>query len=173
MEGLDEEPRRLADWTLWGEAQRNWVGACLCERSWKTQGPSSSPVPSRDWKKDQETECMCVYVCAPVSEPVCGERGVSLLGVRTQKRPHRSWTLEGQLNIPCSVPASSQPQRPRLWRPSSSREKRAHVFVSILPPLLYPHSCFLQVLPLRWDGLTPKTHCSLPTRAFQALYHLI
>lgn len=71
---MDEETRRLADWTLWGEAQRNWVGACLCERSWKIQGPSSSPVPSRDWKKDQETECLCVYVCAPMSEPasVCG-----------------------------------------------------------------------------------------------------
>lgn len=57
--------------------------------------------------------------------------------------------------------------------------KRGHMsFAPILPPLLYPHSCFLQVLPLRWDGLTPLRpiavslpgpfrHCTISSRSWE------
>lgn len=131
-----------------GRGSERLGGICLCERSWKTQGPFSSPVPSRDWKKDQETECMCVYVCAPVSKPGWGECGVSLLGVRAQKRPHHSWLIGRAVEHPLLSPSLfSAPKALSLeTKFMSGKEGTCLLLRSCLPFCIPTHASFRSCL---------------------------
>lgn len=67
MEGLDEEPRRLADWTLWGEAQRGWVGA-VCVRDPGRPKDHLHLLSLLETGRKTKRPSACVYICMCPSE---------------------------------------------------------------------------------------------------------
>lgn len=132
-----------------GRGSERLGGSCLCERSWKTQGPSSSSVLSRDWKKDQETECMCVYMYVQARVCVCGGgNGVSLLGVRAQKRPHHSWLIGRAVEHPLLSPSLfSAPKASSLkTKFMSGKEGTCLLLRSCLPFCIPTHASFRSCL---------------------------